>query len=123
MKRRTLLIAAGAVWLPASAIAAQQISSTPPVPVTSHVIARTDYPAASFRLREEGVVTIQYVVQTNGSVGDCRIVKTSGVPLLDIAACLTATRRWKFKPATQNGKPVAQSLESDVTFELPSESL
>ena len=123
MKRRTLLIAAGTLSLCGSAVAVQQTSSTPPIPVTSHAIARADYPAASFRLREEGVVTIHYVVQTNGSIDDCRIVKTSGIPLLDIAACLTATKRWKFKPATQNGKPVAQSLESDVTFELPSDSL
>src|SRR5262249_29143713 len=65
MNRRTLLVVAGALLLPRSAIPAQPIPSTPPIPVTSHAIARADYPAASFRNREEGIVTIKYVVQAN----------------------------------------------------------
>ena len=33
-------------------------------------------------------------------------------------AAITAVRRWKFEPATLNGKPVAVYFNLTVTFEL-----
>lgn len=77
-----------------------------------------DYPAISIRLVEQGVVSIKYLVQPDGSVGDCAITKSSGHSRLDDAACTMVKRRWKFKPATQAGKPVAEYLLADVKFQL-----
>jgi hypothetical protein len=42
----------------------------------------------------------------------------SGKIRLDDAACTMAKKRWKFKPATQRGKPVAEYLTAEVIFQL-----
>ena len=91
---------------------------TPPTPTTNHNVTADDYPAISIRLVEQGIVKIKYLVQPDGSVGECMVTATSGHPRLDDAACTMVKRRWKFKPATQDGKPVAEYLLADVRFQL-----
>ena len=49
---------------------------------------------------------------------DCAVTGTSGKPRLDDAACTMVKKRWKFKPATQDGKPVAYSMPAEVIFAL-----
>lgn len=61
---------------------------------------------------------IKYLVKEDGSVGDCKVTTSSGRSLLDDAACAIVKRHWKFKPAMQDGKPVAEFLTAEVTFQL-----
>lgn len=91
---------------------------TPPVPMTSHAITAGDYPQTSLRLQEQGKVVIEYLVKDDGSVGDCNVTTSSGKSRLDDAACAMVKRHWKFKPATQDGKPVAVFLAAEVIFRL-----
>jgi protein TonB len=91
---------------------------SPPVATTSHAVTAEDYPAVSIRLVEQGVVKIKYLVQADGSVGDCQVAETSGHTRLDDAACTMVKKRWKFKPATQDGKAVATYQLADVRFQL-----
>jgi periplasmic protein TonB len=96
---------------------------TPPVPITSHAVTSDDYPPLSIRLAEEGVVNIKYLVQSDGTVGQCAVITSSGSSRLDDAACTMVKKRWRFTPATQRGKPVAQYLLAQVNFKLiPSSS-
>jgi protein TonB len=97
---------------------APQEALTPPVAITSHAVTATDYPLTSIRTQEEGKVLIRYLVRDDGSVGDCNVTTSSGKSLLDDAACAMVKRHWKFKPAMQNGKPVAKSLTAEVIFKL-----
>jgi len=46
------------------------------------------------------------------------VTGTSGKPRLDDAACTMVKKRWKFKPATQDGKAVAVSVPAEVIFAL-----
>lgn len=92
--------------------------SMPPVAITSHVVTADDFPPISIRLHEEGSVRIRYVVREDGSVGDCGVTKSSGKSLLDGAACAMVTRHWKFRPALQDGKPIAEFLTAEVVFKL-----
>jgi periplasmic protein TonB len=62
------------------------------------------YPAASSRLREEGVVTLRFLISENGQVLSGMVEKTSDYKRLDDAA-LAALSLCKFKPATVDGKP------------------
>lgn len=91
---------------------------TPPVATTSHAVTAIDYPPASMRMQEEGKVLITYLVKEDGSVGGCNVTTSSGKSLLDDAACAMVRRHWRFKPAMQNGKPVAKFLTAEVIFKL-----
>jgi TonB family protein len=91
---------------------------TRPVAINSHAVAATDYPLLSIRLQEQGTAVVKYLVKEDGSVGDCDVTKSSGKPVLDDAACAMVTGRWKFKPATKDGKPVAEFLTAEVAFKL-----
>ena len=91
---------------------------TPAQPTTSHQVTADDYPPVSIRLQEQGKVAIKYTIAADGSVTECAVVTGSGKPRLDDAACTMVKKRWKFKPATQDGKPVAVSLPAEVIFAL-----
>lgn len=91
---------------------------TPPVATTSHAVTADDYPPVSIRLQEQGKVAIKYLVKEDGSVGACNVTTSSGKARLDDAACTMVKRRWKFKPATQEGKNVAEFLTAEVIFQL-----
>ena len=92
--------------------------STPPTPTTSHAITADDYPTISIRLQEQGTVKVRYLVKEDGTVGDCSVTMSSGKSRLDDAACTMVRRRWRFKPATRDGHPVAEYLTDDVSFRL-----
>ena len=85
---------------------------------TPHDVTFRDYPPESARLHESGEVTVTYVINEMGSVTSCSVVLSSGKGRLDNAACEMVKKRWKFKPATQDGKPVATSLPAEVIFAL-----
>jgi protein TonB len=82
-------------------------------------VSPDDYPSASARAGEEGTTGIRVVIGTDGRVKDCQIVKSSGFPRLDERACQIATRRWRFKPATENGQPVESQLAQNYRWVLP----
>jgi hypothetical protein len=105
----------------AGAPSALDLSSPPPgstfaVATTSHAVTAADYPTQSIRLHETGAVTVTYVVSESGSITSCSVVISSGIARLDDAACTMVKRRWKYKPATQNGKPVSIQYISKVSF-------
>ena len=100
-----------------------EAASLPPQPqtiaavaTTSHAVTPADYPTDSIRFHESGVVTITYVVNESGLIGSCKIIVTSGNPRLDGAACAMAKKRWRYRPATEDGKPVSAQYIAKVIF-------
>jgi len=91
---------------------------TPPIATTSHDLTADDYPEISIRLQEQGTVRVNFVVGVDGSVTQCKVAKSSGKPRLDDGACTMVTKRWRYKPAMQNGKPVAFQLTATIPFML-----
>lgn len=91
-------------------------NSTFAVATTSHEVTANDYPPASVRLHETGAVTVTYVVSDTGSVSSCTVLIPSGSTRLDDAACAMVKKRWKYKPATQDGKPVSIQYISKISF-------
>ena len=74
------------------------------------------YPEIARKARIQGVVVVRAVIETDGTVSQTEIRK--GLPLgLDHAA-RDAIRRWRFKPATLNGKPVKVFYHLTVNFTL-----
>jgi periplasmic protein TonB len=76
-----------------------------------------DYPESARRAHLEGVVILEAVITTAGDVQELRILKTVN-PLLDDAAA-RAVRRWRYRPATLNGRAVPVYLTVTVKFALP----
>lgn len=76
-----------------------------------------DYPE---ELREQGVqgtVTVRYTVDENGKVTDAGVARSSGSDVLDDAA-LRAIRRFRYRPAQQNGQPRPFQKTKQIVFRL-----
>lgn len=91
--------------------------TTQPVPVVRHVpvvvppvidanrnCAKPEYPAASKRNEETGIVTLRFLIDLEGRAVESQIEKSSGFERLDQAA-KNALGRCQFKPGTIDGKP------------------
>ena len=75
------------------------------------------YPDAARRQRQEGTVSLRVLVSANGQASQVVLAGSSGVSSLDQAA-LRAVRRWRFKPARQNGQPISAWVRVPVRFTL-----
>lgn len=73
------------------------------------------YPRSALRLGLGGTVRIKVWVAADGSVERMDISQGSGNRDLDRAA-LEAVRRWRFRPATRNGQPVASEAVVPISF-------
>ena len=74
------------------------------------------YTEIARKARITGVVIVEAIIDKGGSVTNVKILK--GLPMgLDQAAA-DAVSRWKFEPATLNGKPVAVIYNLTVNFQL-----
>ncbi len=74
------------------------------------------YTDAAKQARVAGSVTISMVVQANGEPGRLTITKPLGMGLDEQA--LKAVQKWRFKPATMEGKAVPVYSKVDVIFHL-----
>ena len=79
------------------------------------------YPQASQDDGDEGIVTLRFIVQPDGSVSDIQIARSSGHSRLN-AAAQRNLRDTKFQPATCHGKPIEMRMHYSFTFELTDDS-
>ncbi|GAB2855511.1 hypothetical protein GCM10027277_25050 [Pseudoduganella ginsengisoli] len=77
-----------------------------PAVVDAANCARPDYPAISLRNGESGMVTLAFLIGTDGKVVDSKVEKSSGFRALDKAA-QAGLSLCRFKPGTVDG--VAQA--------------
>jgi periplasmic protein TonB len=104
-----------------------------PAPVAPHAVTRTAagpgrgfpnseeyYPPASKRLEEQGMAVINVCVGPDGRLTAAPTLdRTSGFPHLDEAAIkLTTAASGKYKPATEDGKPVASCNKLGIRFQI-----
>jgi protein TonB len=61
-----------------------------------------------------GSVKVSFLVDSEGSVRDPIILKTSDARLAESA--LAAVRNWRFKPAFRNGEPIAVRVVQTINF-------
>ncbi|MFZ5634967.1 MAG: energy transducer TonB [Pseudomonadota bacterium] len=85
-----------------------------PVPISRPAPA---YPTEAMRNNETGTVLLQITVDASGDPQEVRVKRSSRSRALDRAAA-QAARRWKFRPAQQDGRPVEASVEVPITFTL-----
>lgn len=75
-----------------------------------------EYPPEARNAKLEGEVTVDFVVDENGRVGDVFVHKSSD-PRFDESA-LNAVRRWTFSPAMESGQAAASAMRVVVEFRL-----
>ncbi|MBS0192735.1 MAG: TonB family protein [Proteobacteria bacterium] len=73
------------------------------------------YPAAAEAQKQSGTVVMQLLVGTDGTVKNLKIEKASPAGVFDQVST-DAARKWIFRPATENGKPVAEWVRVPVEF-------
>jgi TonB family protein len=72
------------------------------------------YPIELMRSNVQGTVTLYAVIHSDGTVGEIRVL-TSPDDRLD-ALAKSALARWKFRPATKDGQPVALEAVVMIPF-------
>ena len=73
------------------------------------------YPEEAKAAGVSGVVIIEALVGTNGSVAEAHILRS--VPMLDQSA-LDAVLQWEYEPTLLNGEPVEVLMTVTVNFAL-----
>ncbi|MCZ6508691.1 MAG: energy transducer TonB [Acidobacteria bacterium] len=74
------------------------------------------YTEIARKARIQGVVIVEAIIGKDGSVRNVRILKP--LPMGLDQAAVDAVSKWKFKPATLNGKPVDVYYNLTVNFRL-----
>jgi protein TonB len=74
------------------------------------------YTEIARKARIQGVVIVQAIINKEGSVENVKVLK--GLPMGLDQAAIDAIKRWRFKPATLNGKPVTVYYNLTVNFTL-----
>jgi protein TonB len=75
-----------------------------------------DYPEEARRQQIQGAVVLELRAAGDGSVQEVSLI--SGPPLLTDAA-IAAAKQWRFKPRTEQGKPVGTQMKVTLNFKLP----
>jgi TonB family protein len=77
---------------------------------------KPSYTADAMKRRVQGIVEVEGLILTDGSVGAVQVMKSLD-PELDQAA-VAAVWQWKFAPATRDGVPVPVLVPIEVSFSL-----
>lgn len=85
---------------------------------TKKGLSKPDYPQASIRLGEEGIVGVNLYISEDGRVAEAKLEKSSGFERLDEAVIKHVTRSWRFIPCMQGNKPVACWYPMNVRMKI-----
>jgi TonB family protein len=75
-----------------------------------------EYPKKARNSRKEGMVVLWLVVGSNGLPREVKVARSLSLDLDE--AAIDAVKKWKFAPATKDGKPVASQINVEVSFHL-----
>lgn len=103
----SLILATAALTNPVFA----QTKPEPPVPVRT---VSPDYPSELRREGVSGLVMVKCLIDEQGNVTETEIEKSSNVAFEKPA--VAALKKWKFKPAKQDGTPVAIKVSIPIKF-------
>lgn len=108
------------VLLPAAGISQepQAVETETFVPIGPIERSNANYPTRALQSGSEGWVMLSFIVSEAGDVAEPMIEDSSGVEAFEVAA-LEAVSKWRYTPATVNGRPVPQSMvKTRITFAL-----
>lgn len=80
-------------------------------------VAQPHYPCQARRLSIEGYVSVRFLISRTGSVDKLTILKAEPEGFFEQTVKRTV-RRWRFKPAQRNGRPVEIWVKKCIEFKL-----
>ena len=78
---------------------------------------RPEYPAAARSRRMTGAVTVRFLGDEEGRVGEAAVLAADPPGVFE-ASVLAAVRRWRFEPGQRGGAPVPTWVVLPVRFDL-----
>jgi TonB family protein len=84
-------------------------ANTGPMP-PSITMNTADYPAGALQRREQGITGLMVMVLADGQVSFTRVMQSSGFPELDAKSQEIIKTRWRWTPATLEGKAVNTAM-------------
>jgi periplasmic protein TonB len=79
---------------------------------------KPDYTAEAKKQGIQGVVELSVVVNDDGTVGEVKVTRSLDDKYgLDEQAVI-AMKKWRFRPGTKDGKPVAVRVTVEMSFKL-----
>jgi TonB family protein len=87
--------------------------------VTNPVIVfqpEPEYSTDARKAQVQGTVILEVIVDVSGKTRDIKLLRSLGLGLDEEA--IKAVSKWRFKPATKNGKPVPVIINAYVGFHL-----
>jgi TonB family protein len=79
---------------------------------------RPKYTTEAMQARVQGVVWLEIVVRTDGSVGAVRVIRSLDPKLGLDQEAIKAARQWRFRPGTRMGQPVPVEITIELSFSL-----
>jgi TonB family protein len=79
---------------------------------------KPQYTPNAMRAKIQGGVLLECVVQTDGTVGDVRVLRSLDTTYGLDQEAIKAAKQWKFAPGTRNGQPVPVMVSIELTFTL-----
>jgi protein TonB len=76
------------------------------------------YTPDAMRARVQGSVWIECVVQTDGTVGDVRVMRSLDRRFGLDEEAIAAAKRWRFRPGRLNGQPVPVVITIELVFSV-----
>ena len=76
------------------------------------------YTAEAMRAKVQGIVWLEVVVRSDGSVGDVTVTKSLDTVFGLDEEAIRAARQWRFLPGTRFGTPVAVLVGIELSFTL-----
>jgi TonB family protein len=83
------------------------------VPPKALEITRPEYPPEAFEQGVEGTVLLELVIDAKGKVARVKVLE-SILPLDE--AAIRCAKKWRFKPAQKDGRPVATTAHAPIAF-------
>ncbi|MGH8273684.1 MAG: energy transducer TonB [Gammaproteobacteria bacterium] len=76
------------------------------------------YPGAAAAQHLRGSVTVGFTIEADGRTARIHILSATTRNVFN-QATREAVRQWRFRPATENGKPVARTVSQTIVFNPP----
>ena len=79
---------------------------------------KPNYTGAAVRARIQGLVTLECVVETDGSVGPVRVIRSLDAQYGLDEEAIRVVKQWRFIPGMKEGTPVRVAVTIEMSFTL-----